>query len=75
MPESVSTTEILETDVVVKHVKAGHVFRFPILSDGTVALHGAHMAHSPTAKHEAGRYLFDALKRGARGVEPAAHSR
>jgi hypothetical protein len=60
MPESDFTTEILETEVVVKHVKDGHVFRFPILGDGKVGLHGARIVHSPTAKYEAGRYLFDA---------------
>lgn len=37
MPESDFATEILETEVVVNHDAEGHVFHFPILSNGTVA--------------------------------------
>jgi hypothetical protein len=31
----------LESEIVVKHDAEGHVFHFPILSNGTVSLHGA----------------------------------
>jgi hypothetical protein len=31
MPESDFATEILETEIVVKHDAEGHVFHFPIL--------------------------------------------
>jgi hypothetical protein len=60
MPESDFTTAILETEVVVNHVEDGHVFHFPILSNGTVSLHGSRIEANPGAKREARRYLFDA---------------
>lgn len=60
MPESDFATEILETEVVVNHDAEGHVFHFPILSNGTVSLHGAKIEANPSAKREARRYLFDA---------------
>jgi hypothetical protein len=60
MPESDFTAAILETEVVVNHIEDGHVFRFPILSNGTVSLHGSRIEANPGAKQEARRYLFDA---------------
>jgi hypothetical protein len=60
MPESDFTIEILQTEVVVNHTEEGHVFHFPILSNGTVSLHGSRIKANPVAKREAGRYLFDA---------------
>ena len=60
MPESDFTAAILETEVVVNHVEDGHVFHFPILSNGTVSLHGSRIEPNPAAKREARRYLFDA---------------
>jgi hypothetical protein len=53
-------TEILATEVVVNHIADGHIYRFPILSNGTVSLHGSQIEPNPKAKHEARRYLFDA---------------
>jgi hypothetical protein len=60
MPESEFEAEILENEVVVVHMKDGHTYHFPILSNGTVSLHGARMEANPAAKREAGRSLFDA---------------
>jgi hypothetical protein len=60
MPESDFATEILETEVVVNHIEHGHVFHFPILSNGAVSLHGSRIEPNPAAKREARRYLFDA---------------
>jgi hypothetical protein len=54
------TTEVLDAEVVVKEVTDGHVFHFPILSNGTVSLHGSRIKHNPTAKREASRSLFEA---------------
>lgn len=34
------TTSVSEKEVVVVHVRHGHVFKFPILSNGTVTLNG-----------------------------------
>jgi hypothetical protein len=60
MPETDFATALLETEVVVTHIGDDHVFHFPILSNGTVSLHGARMEPNPDAKREARRYLFDA---------------
>jgi hypothetical protein len=60
MPENDFATSILETEVVVTHIGEGHVFHFPILSNGTVSLHGSRMEPNPQARLEARRYLFDA---------------
>jgi hypothetical protein len=60
MPEPEFTTSISGKEVVVLHVKQGHVYRFPILSNGTVSLHGSHIDSNPSADREAGRFLFDA---------------
>ncbi|MBU6464093.1 MAG: hypothetical protein KGK01_09850 [Bradyrhizobium sp.] len=60
MADTDFTAEILETEVVVKHTADGHIFRFPILSNGTVSLHGARIEVNPNAKRQANRYVFDA---------------
>jgi hypothetical protein len=60
MPQSDFEAKILEDEVVIAHVGEGHVYHFPILSNGTVSLHGSRMEPNPDAKREASRYLFDA---------------
>jgi hypothetical protein len=60
MPEKDFAVSILETEVVVNHIADGHVFRFPILPNGTVSLHGSRVEPNPDAKREARRYLLDA---------------
>jgi hypothetical protein len=60
MPEKDFAVSILETEVVVNHIADGHVFRFPILPNGTVSLHGSRVEPNPDAKREARKYLFDA---------------
>jgi hypothetical protein len=50
----------LEAEVVLAHIEDGHVYHFPILSNGTVSLHGSRIEANPAAKREARRYLFDA---------------
>jgi hypothetical protein len=62
--------EILEAEVVVNHIEDGHVYHFPILSNGTVNLEGSRIEANPKAKCEASRYLSDAL-----GAAQAALSR
>jgi|ERR1700722_9859799 hypothetical protein len=61
MSDSNFTTAILETEVVVKHAENGHVYYFPIQSNGTVSLHGSRVAANPKAECEANDGLFDAL--------------
>ena len=58
MLETDFAAEILETEVVINHLGDGHVYHFPILSNGTVSLQGSRI--EPNAKREARRYLFDA---------------
>ena len=60
MPETDYEAEILENEIVVAHVTTGHVFYFPILTNGTVSLHGSKIEPNPQAKREARRLLFDA---------------
>jgi hypothetical protein len=52
--------EILENEVVVAHVGEGHVYHFPILTNGTVNLHGSLIEPNPASKRMARRFLFDA---------------
>jgi hypothetical protein len=60
MPETDFATSLLETEVVVTHIGDGHVYHFPILSNGTVSLNGSRIEPNPEAKREARRYVFEA---------------
>jgi hypothetical protein len=60
MLETDFAAEILETEVVINQLGDGHVYHFPILSNGTVSLQGSRIEPNPNAKREARRYLFDA---------------
>ena len=60
MPDVDFSTEILTDEVVVGHRGDGHIFRFPVLANGTVSLHGSQIEPNPKAKHEARRYLAEA---------------
>jgi hypothetical protein len=52
MPQSDFEAEILEDEVVIAHAGEGHVYHFPILSNGTVSLHGraSRRIRRPSAK-------------------------
>jgi hypothetical protein len=58
MPEENFSIEVLTDEVVVGHRGDGHIFRFPILANGTITLHGSLI--EPKAKREARRYLTEA---------------
>jgi hypothetical protein len=60
MPESDFEAEILEKEVVVAHVTTGHVYHFPVLTNGTVSLHGSSIEPNASTMREARRFLFDA---------------
>ena len=60
MVESDFEAEVLENEVVIAHVGEGHVFHFPILTNGTVSMNGSPIEANPDAKREANRFLFDA---------------
>jgi hypothetical protein len=52
--------EILEDEVVIAHVGEGHIYHFPILSNGTISLHGSRIEPNPASERQARRFLFDA---------------
>jgi hypothetical protein len=60
MTDSDFEAEILENEIVVAHISEGHVYHFPILTNGTVSLHGSRIEPDPQSKREARRFLFDA---------------
>ena len=60
MPDENFSTEVLTQEVVVGHRGDGHIFRFPILANGTITLHGCLIEPNPKAKREARRYLTEA---------------
>ena len=62
MSKNEFATAILEAEVVVNHIEHGHVYHFPILSNGTLNLEGSRIEANPKAKCEASRYLSDALE-------------
>jgi hypothetical protein len=62
MRETNFGTEILTDEVVVCHRGDGHIFRFPILLNGTVSLDGCRIELNPNAKQDARYYVFDAHK-------------
>jgi hypothetical protein len=53
-------SEVLEAEIVVAHEQTGHIFRFPILSNGTISLHGSKIEANPLAQSEANRLVFAA---------------
>ena len=60
MPDTDFAVEILESEIVVAHLGEGHVYHFPILTNGMVSLHGSPMEPNPASKRQARRFLFDA---------------
>lgn len=60
MPDENFSTQVLTDEVVIGHRADGHIFRFPILANGTISLHGSQMEPNPNAKREARRYLTEA---------------
>ena len=51
---------ILEHEVVLRHIRDGHIFHFPILSDGTVSGQASRVESNPKGDREARSYLSDA---------------
>jgi hypothetical protein len=52
MPDGDFEAEILENEIVVAHVAEGHVYHFPILTNGTVSLHGSRIELNPQSKRK-----------------------
>ena len=67
MPDENFSAEVLTQEVVVGHRGDGHIFRFPILANGTITLHGCLIEPNPKAKREARRYLDRGVQRRERG--------
>jgi hypothetical protein len=51
---------ILEEEVILRHIQDGHVFHFPISSDGTLSVRGLRIEANPNGRREARAYLRDA---------------
>lgn len=52
--------EVLRTEVVVHHLKQGHTYRFPILSQKSLGLRGTIIEPNRKAKRGARGYLMEA---------------
>lgn len=51
---------ILENEIILRHIDDGHVFRFPISSDGKIDVQTSRIEPNPGARREASTYLFEA---------------
>ena len=60
MSESDFEAEILVDEVVVAHIREGHVYHFPILTNDTVSLQGSGIEPNPGSKRDAKRFLLEA---------------
>jgi hypothetical protein len=56
----ITRKSIRSAEVVIAHVAEGHVYHFPVLTNGTVSLHGSRIEPNPQGKREARRYIFEA---------------
>jgi len=59
MDEDDFEAEILVNEVVVAHIREGHVCHFPILTNDTVSLHGSPIEPNPGSRRDAKRFLLD----------------
>lgn len=50
MPDTKFAAEILESVAVVNHIADGHIYRFPIQSNGNVSLNGRKSSPIPRRK-------------------------
>jgi hypothetical protein len=62
MPSNDFKVEIFDAEVVVRHGKQGHRYRFPILDKATVGLRGVRIDPNGKAKRGAKGYLIEAHK-------------
>jgi hypothetical protein len=53
---------ILEDEIVLRHKQDGHVFHFPISSNGEVSVQGLRIESNPNGSREARVYLREAHK-------------
>jgi hypothetical protein len=60
MIEGGFVAEVQKTEVVVTHSQTGHIFRFPVLSNGTVSVHGSKIEGNPSASREVRKFVFAA---------------
>jgi hypothetical protein len=60
MANSDFKASILENEVVIAHVAEGHIYRFPILSNGTISMHGSVTEPNPDSAISARRLFLEA---------------
>jgi hypothetical protein len=72
MPETDFKSTVSKHEVAVTHTSQGHVYRFPILANGTVSLHGSRIESNPDANREAGSFCLRGSRSSAHpGIEQA----
>jgi hypothetical protein len=64
MIDSDFKTSILENEVIVAHIAEGHIYRFPILSNGTISMHGSVTEPNPDSAITAKRFFSQAYAVG-----------
>jgi hypothetical protein len=70
MANSDFKTSILEKEVVIAHVAEGHIYRFPILSNGTISMHGSVTEPNPDSAISARRLFLEAYAVARAAVSP-----
>jgi hypothetical protein len=68
MPIGEFEVQIMEMEVVVRHVRHGHTYRFPIVDSTTVGLR-AKIEPNPKARRPAHGYLLEAHQAASRAFE------
>jgi hypothetical protein len=62
MTDSDFKASILKNEVVIAHVAEGHIYRFPILSNGTISMHGSLAEPNPDSPISARRLFTEAYR-------------
>jgi hypothetical protein len=62
MTDSDFKASILENEVIIAHVAEGHIYRFPILSNGTISMHGSLAEPNPDSPISARRLFTEAYR-------------
>ena len=64
---------ILEKEVVVAHLAEGHIYRFPIPSNGTFSMHGPLTEPNADSKISAKRFFSEAYAMARVALYPERH--
>jgi hypothetical protein len=73
MTDSDFKASILEKEVVIAYLAEGHIYRFPILSNGTISMHGSLTEPNADSKISAKRFLSEAYTAARAALNPERH--